>query len=437
MQQPPNDADRLFEALLHDLPPETEEMARDFKAFTRSRKIKSPLQLLRAVLLYAGLDKTLRDVAGTLTMLEEPITDSSVAERLAACAPWVKALLCQMLKSDVADLPPQWRFVVVDGSEVHGPGAMGSEYRLHVSIDLVTLEVTFLKITDQHTGESLDHFPLGPGDVGIADRGYGHPRAIVDTLQRGAELILRLNAQNVPLYQDDGSRLNWSEALHDQVPGTIRTFAVQIRHPVSGKTVQGWVHAYRLPEEQANRARQHCRRYHQKKGRHPKQQTMLLAGWVLVFTSIAPDLLSPATILALYRTRWQIELVIKRWKSLLDVDALRAKQGSPLADVWLHGKLLYALMLDKRTRKTIGDSWTRLDQERQATWWRAWKMMKDDIAPLITGVQFWKPNAWSHLINVLAERPRRRKLQQLPTEAVVVLQCLNTLQAPCMVKTAA
>ena len=35
-----------------------------------------------------------------------------------------------------------------------------------------------------------------------------------------------------------------------------------------------------------------------------------------------------------------IDLAIKRWKSVLDVDALRAKAHSPLAEVWLHGKVV-------------------------------------------------------------------------------------------------
>jgi hypothetical protein len=52
---------------------------------------------------------------------------------------------------------------------------------------------------------------------------------------------------------------------------------------------------------------------------------------------------------------YNIELAIKRCKSLLDVDALRARQGSPLAELWLYGKLLYALLLDKRLRRTLGD----------------------------------------------------------------------------------
>jgi hypothetical protein len=70
---------------------------------------------------------------------------------------------------------------------------------------------------------------------------------------------------------------------------------------------------------------------------------------------------------------------------VLAVDALRAKAHSPLAEVWLQGKLVYALMLERRMRRTLGDRWGRLDHERVGTWWRGWGMLKDAIAPLITG----------------------------------------------------
>ena len=150
-----------------------------------------------------------------------------------------------------------------------------------------------------------------------------------------------------------------------------------------------------------------------------------MAGWVLVFTTLAPAVLSAQTIMALYRCRWQVELAIKRWKSVLDVDALRAKATSPLAEVWLHGKLLYALMLERRMRRQLGDSWGRLDHERVGTWWRVWGMLKDELAPMITGALFWKADAWAACLKVLMERPRRRKLQQLPPEAVDILYCYD------------
>ena len=106
---------------------------------------------------------------------------------------------------------------------------------------------------------------------------------------------------------------------------------------------------------------------------------------------------------------------------MLDVDALRAKANSPLAEVWLHGKLLYALMLERRMRRQLGDSWGRLDRERVGTWWRVWGMLNDAIAPMITGAFFWKEDAWPACLKVLMERPRRRTLQQLPLEAIDVL----------------
>jgi hypothetical protein len=106
---------------------------------------------------------------------------------------------------------------------------------------------------------------------------------------------------------------------------------------------------------------------------------------------------------------------------VLDVDALRAKATSPLAEVWLHGKLLYALMLERRMRRQWGARWGWLDQERLGTWWRLWGMLKEERAPIIPGALFWKAEAWESCLKVLAERPRRRKLQQLPPEAIDLL----------------
>jgi hypothetical protein len=69
MQLPLTDPDTLFEELLQDLPSAVCLMAREFKAFVRAKKVKTPEPLLRVVLLYCGLDKSLRTVAGPFTAL--------------------------------------------------------------------------------------------------------------------------------------------------------------------------------------------------------------------------------------------------------------------------------------------------------------------------------------------------------------------------------
>ncbi len=193
MQMPAPDADTLFEELLQDLPPETIPMAREFQAFVRAKKVKTPEQLLRLVFLYCGLDKTLRETAGNFTLLYERITDQSVAERLRACGPWMQALLRTMLRlpSEVA-LPPGVRFVVIDARSIQAPGATGTDYRLHISMDLVTWECIEILVTDVHTGETLKHFALRKGDVAVTDRGYAHAQGMHAAVSRGAHLIVRL-----------------------------------------------------------------------------------------------------------------------------------------------------------------------------------------------------------------------------------------------------
>lgn len=420
MQLPLTDPDTLLEELLQDLPPETAQMAREFKAFVRAKKVKTPEQLLRVVFFYCGLDKPLREVAGTFTALYESITDPSVAERLRACGPWVQAMLRRMLPlSSVGMLPTGFRFVVIDASSIQAPGATGTDHRLHIAMDLLSLQFVAVLVSDVHTGETLKHFTLAPGDVAVADRGYAHCQGMSAAVQQGADLIVRLNPFSVVLRDAVGAPLELCAALKRQHTETLRTLAVELCATGGRHEVRGWVHAYRLHAEQANRARQKCRQGH-KKGTQTAE-SLLLAGWVLVFTTLAPAVLSAQTIMALYRCRWQVEIAIKRWKSVLDVDALRAKATSPLAEVWLHGKLLYALMLERRMRRQLGDSWSRLDHERLGTWWRAWGMLKDETAPMITGALFWKEDAWAACLKVLMERPRRRKLQQLPPAAVDLL----------------
>jgi len=185
--------------------------------------------------------------------------------------------------------------------------------------------------------------------------------------------------------------------------------------------VAAWVQADRLPGDHATHARRVCRKRHGKQGRQPKKSTWFLAGWVLVLTSLQPALLPGRPARAGYRVRWPIEMAMKRWKRLRDADLRRARDGSPLADVWLHGTWLYALRLDKRLRRTMGSAWSRLDGDRLATWWRPWKVLPDAVAPHMTGVLAWPPTSWVPCLPVLFERPRRRQLQRLPIDATTIL----------------
>ena len=335
------------------------------------------------------------------------MTDQAVAERLRACGPWVQAILRQMFSmAAVEPLPSGRRLVVIAASSMQAPGATGTAQRLHIAMALVSLQCLEGVVSDVHTGETLKPFTFAPGDVAVADRGYAQCQGMHAAIQQGAELIVRLHPVSVVLGDTTGAPLALCAALKHQRMETLRTLGGALRSTGGQHEGRGGVHAYRLNVEPANRARHQCQQGHQKGP--PSAESLFLAGWVLVFTTLAPVVLSPQTLLALYRCRWHGEIARKRWKSGRDVDAVRAKANSPLAAVWLQGKLLYALMLERRMRRQRGDSWGRLDRERVGTWGRGWGMLKDERGPMIPGAFFWREDAWAACLKVLVERPRRR-----------------------------
>ena len=149
-----------LEELFKYLPEDYSETARKSGAFRRSRKIRNPMELMRLVLLYCGLDQVLREVAGNMTLLNERLSDSAVEKRLKACLPWLKEVVEQMWFKNISKQSGNLRLIVIDGSSLSTMGANGTSYRLHIAIDLVQLSIVHIEVSDRYVGESLAHYPL-------------------------------------------------------------------------------------------------------------------------------------------------------------------------------------------------------------------------------------------------------------------------------------
>ena len=100
----------------------------------------------------------------------------------------------------------------------------------------------------------------------------------------------------------------------------------------------------------------------------------------------------------------------------------RARTERGLGQVWLHGKRLYACLLERRAIRRCGPDWTRLDRVRRGSWWRVWQLLRDELTPRITLAPCWDEAAWPQVLTALAERPRRRRLPTLSTIVVRWLQ---------------
>ncbi|MBK5963656.1 hypothetical protein CCR95_06040 [Thiocystis minor] len=114
--------------------------------------------------------------------------------------------------------------------------------------------------------------------------------------------------------------------------------------------------------------------------------------------------------MALYRCRWQVELAFKRLKTLLDLDALRTPQNSRLGEVWIRGKWLYALVIERRAQRHTTGGFDPLDRPRRLTPWRRLVIVRQAVDRWILDVQRRRDDRWDACRDVLKERPRRRRV---------------------------
>lgn len=282
-----------------------------------------------------------------------------------------------------------------------------------------------MEVTTDKEGEHLDHYRLEAGDVVLIDRGYNQPKTLVPFIDRGGDVVLRYNAHGMNLYEDgqgeDAGRMvkvDWYARLRKlgKRPACV---PVWLCH--GNKRIQGYLHAIPLPEEKAAEARGKVRQRAKDKGRTPRAEALSLSEWVLVFTSVPPEILCTTTVSSLYRVRWQVELVIKRLKSLLEIDGLRARKGSKLAELYLHGKLLYAAVLEKMTQNRFAHARRKLDKPRQLTDWRLWQTVADGLKAAIKACFPTDASFGDDHLKSLSERPRKRGLQGLPCNILALL----------------
>ena len=74
--------------------------------------------------------------------------------------------------------------------------------------------------------------------------------------------------------------------------------------------------AWRLPAAQANERRRKLRlETMRKRGQEPSVERLAWCDWTILVTNVPMNMLTPPEVVVLYRARWQIELLFKRWKS--------------------------------------------------------------------------------------------------------------------------
>jgi hypothetical protein len=297
------------------LPFDLDGLAVETGALKRRRGIGHGDNLLRTFLLWGLPDGSIARAAAEAKRLNlANLSGPALFGRLENSENFLSEVFGQLLVHS-CDRVENWKglkLVAVDATVLCGPGAQGTDQRLHVAYDLGAGRPLQVDLTGPEGGETFRRFlSFGPGVLILGDQGYGYGPGIVPLLCSGASVLVRFNFYSIRLLDSNGQKITPEQA--DSMLKTDETIEFEA-------TLPGWVRPVRIFG-----------------ARNPEGKGV----WLL--TDLSETKLAACEVRALYSRRWQIENFFKRMKTLSGLGELPTRDG-PTARPWIWIKLILATL---------------------------------------------------------------------------------------------
>lgn len=315
--------------ILPHLPQQMDGMAKRTGTLHRKRGVCSCVDLLRMLFPYASSNFSFRILAAAACALGiSAISDTAWRKRFSKAAPFLREILHSLLSAflpatDIFAFDGVKNVLLVDASVIRQNGKQQHQQRIHLCYSLDENRMKQVKVPDQHTAESLAHFSMKKGDLVMADAGYGTAQNFIYAQEQGADVILRITPKNFCLYDAQGEKISLTALMKEAEEKHREWIDVSDYCKYKGKTGFVRVIAHRLSDGQAAKARKRKIRKASKNQRQIQAETLFSAGWITVVTSLGAEY-SGEEILHLYRSRWQVELLFKRFKQNFSVHTIKA-----------------------------------------------------------------------------------------------------------------
>ncbi len=342
--------------LLSMFPKDWRSLGESSDATNYMRGFASPEALIRTLLLHIGKGYSLKETAtrAALAGLSD-VSHVALFKRLKKSEQWLRLLCLALVEEngiDLSKIDPKSNFRIVDGSIVREQGKTGSEWRFLFSMRLPSLDCDFFDLTSAKgagTGESLSRLKVNRGDHILGDRVYAISEGVAHVSSHGGFVLVRTNGVAMPFYGTDGKKIDVHKLL---VPltevGKAREWAVIIKDK-KGRALAGRLCAIRKSELEIQKAFRKLKLRESRKQYKLKSATVEFSKFIMVFTTFSEEKFDATQIMELYRLRWQIELAIKRLKSLVKLGHI-PKNDDSSCRAWLYGKLFLGLLTEKLAR---------------------------------------------------------------------------------------
>lgn len=334
--------------ILKEIPEGYKAACWETKAMDRRRGIQDEDTLL-TLCLYYSYEKSLIDVKNyALNEFSINISDVGFMKRFKRCGEWIKWINQHMMKekSAIYEIPERLKnknVIAIDASNITSKGAVQQNWKLHYAVNLFSMAAEQFKITPESTGESLKNFELHKNDLVLADRIYATITGIECCRNSGADFILRIRNKAFKLYDKNRNEVVLSELLK-KVKNKCRDFYLYYMN-FNKELCPIRFCAARKTKEEMEFEQKNLRKKESKKQVKISEETKFSHNYFFVITSL-DDSFSAEEILGLYRLRWQVEMVFKRLKSILNLGSMPTKTAVS-SEVWLNCKMLIALLIEK------------------------------------------------------------------------------------------
>lgn len=384
-----------WDKLLSFLPPDLDAKAREWRAYERLRGFDCAEDLLRTLLDYAASGASLLEVAAASTAAGKPLSHSALHERLVAAEHFLHSLFIHVAGCGSEAKPAQGTLRAIDATVLCGPGATGSELLLHAMMELGSGRIVSMRLTRSDIGEHAGLHYGGAESFAIADRAYGSASNLRALDEAGSGYLVRLTRCAMRFHDPKGRRVKLAgleagvraDAPCDMIvsapvkpPGAKGTAWIRSRRTVWVKTRLVGI---RIPNGSV----------------------------VWYATSLAREELDAAGVGELYRSRRQVELMFKRFKSLGGLGKLKSRKNGPSAKAWVYAKLLVAALAQRLVRPNGPREEDLPGKPRAHSAWARMRLALGVVAQLIAGTRRLLLSADERAMLRMRPTPRKRALQ--------------------------
>ncbi len=289
------------------------------------------------------------EIAGMAASCGAPMTKQAIDKRFTQkAADFFEAVFRQatklVVRSDRSLAPLLDRFtevIVIDASSISLPdsqqdrfkgrgGSHGygkSALKLQTELDLKRGGLACVDIeqgSDADVACARQTVARPTGSLRITDLGYFSISVFQSLANAGAYFLSRI--QRITIVRDDGGReSNIVEYLRAQ-PSSLVDCWIEIG---TKNRLKCRLIAWKVLPDQAAERRRKLRLAHKKRNRgEPCSEALAACDWTFLVTNLPAEKLTVKEAIVLYRARWQIELLFKRWKSLGLIASLNGKHDA-------------------------------------------------------------------------------------------------------------